>query len=179
MRAHPRAGGENEQVIYAAPALWGSSPRGRGKPGPGRARPAPLRLIPARAGKTRSTAAGGAGRRAHPRAGGENIECRPECDEDDGSSPRGRGKPARATRCRRDGGLIPARAGKTCSVPSRRRSRSGSSPRGRGKRSPHENEGEAWGLIPARAGKTRSAGSGRSQRRAHPRAGGENDVRAP
>ena len=70
---HPRAGGENRAILWAASLLAGSSPRGRGKrrfglltlrasrliparagkPGVSRSRLMRVRLIPARAGKTR------------------------------------------------------------------------------------------------------------------------------
>ena len=115
-----------------------------------------------------------------------------------GSSPRMRGKPGGA--CRRRGlrGLIPAHAGKTSgqyqpSPPGRAHPRacgennivvgvhrvfSGSSPRMRGKprvlRSPLLRQG----LIPAHAGKTRSINRLSANRRAHPRACGENRVKA-
>ena len=76
---------------------------------------APLRLIPARAGKTPNNCEIACDGWAHPRAGGENIECRPECDSDDGSSPRGRGKPPIVGDWKGARRLIPARAGKTAS----------------------------------------------------------------
>ena len=50
--AHPRAGGENGDIVENTDPLLGSSPRGRGKQGT-QAVEAELRgLIPARAGKT-------------------------------------------------------------------------------------------------------------------------------
>ena len=114
-----------------------------------------------------------------------------------GSSPRGRGKPTADAAGAGELGLIPARAGKTGrpralayasaahpraggenSRDARVRSSSfGSSPRGRGKRlnsraaQPHRR------LIPARAGKTLRIRAASALRWAHPRAGGENEVR--
>ena len=152
------------------------------------------RLIPARAGKTRSAWRGDRWRRAHPRAGGENrspLSCHVARS---GSSPRGRGKHVLRSQRRRAPRLIPARAGKTVH-PIRRCGRNrahpraggenfasastvlkkpGSSPRGRGKRRRLVVAGDHVGLIPARAGKTSSAPSWQASRPAHPRAGGEN-----
>ena len=71
-RAHPRAGGENAADLTFDERPRGSSPRGRGKLA---AAGVPIRLIgliPARAGKTPSTASLSTSRPAHPRAGGEN-----------------------------------------------------------------------------------------------------------
>ena len=70
--AHPRACGENLARL-ASPSPWpGSSPRVRGKPGKPLRSSAGLRLIPARAGKTRVVDDGIAMVPAHPRACGEN-----------------------------------------------------------------------------------------------------------
>ena len=51
--AHPRAGGENIAALVAGLVYFGSSPRGRGKPGRHACGTCRCRLIPARAGKTR------------------------------------------------------------------------------------------------------------------------------
>ena len=50
--AHPRVGGENTQPRMSASPLYGSSPRGRGKPPTQQTPTPPPRLIPAWAGKT-------------------------------------------------------------------------------------------------------------------------------
>ena len=122
IRAHPRVGGENDVVLPSSVRLWGSSPRGRGKPAHSAQRPhAPV---------------------AHPRVGGENRNTRilgnklggssprgrgklptraPHTSEPDGSSPRGRGKLLRLTTTTRFLGLIPAWAGKTWLAPGRER----------------------------------------------------------
>ena len=75
-----------------------------------------------------------------------------------GSSPRGRGKPRRVPRQRRERGLIPAWAGKTRALPGCAR---------------------GGGLIPAWAGKTTAAARLPPSRRAHPRVGGENTCPPP
>ena len=71
--AHPRAGGENAHRLGGTEYPEGSSPRERGKPTchltNGRSR----RLIPARAGKTRTSPCRTCAVGAHPRAGGENV----------------------------------------------------------------------------------------------------------
>ena len=71
--AHPRAGGENSRAAAHSAGTGGSSPRGRGKLVRTPRFPARFRLIPARAGKTRSRMMRSISRRAHPRAGGENT----------------------------------------------------------------------------------------------------------
>ena len=151
--AHPRAGGESSlrPITILSPA--GSSPRGRGKPSETPLTPRSVRLIPARAGKTGREYRRSPGRRAHPRAGGENSPYGVVQECSAGSSPRGRGKPLRRSLVGPSGRLIPARAGKTlwlCGGPGRfgahpraggenavsmllRAGFLGSSPRGRGK----------------------------------------------
>ena len=92
-RAHPRAGGENEDLHLMREGVAGSSP--------------------ARAGKTRCRSSKPTSATAHPRAGGENTAAAAPMAGPNGSSPRGRGKLNRRVehvRCHR---LIPARAGKT------------------------------------------------------------------
>ena len=138
--AHPRSRGENppafpewtrgrgsspltrgkQGVAVGATGVVGSSPLTRGKLRAHRVPKARLRLIPAHAGKTTAWTHFGYSLGAHPRSRGENIECRPECDADDGSSPLTRGKLPRARGLFVCPGLIPAHAGKTRSE--RRRS---------------------------------------------------------
>ena len=132
------------------------------------------RLIPARAGKTLNLCFLGAPVRAHPRAGGENIPAKFRPSQEQGSSPRGRGKQTRDEREPFFPRLIPARAGKTAAswlgqvaVSAHPRAGGenltpagrlvidgGSSPRGRGKHRAGARVREHPGLIPARAGKT-------------------------
>ena len=114
--------------------------------------------------------------------------------EDEGSSPRVRGKPPAQSNSGREGGLIPARAGKTLPVMKSAKSRAahpracgenrvrilaadkvrGSSPRVRGKLAPSPPACGAPGLIPARAGKTSVRLKIVRRLGAHPRACGEN-----
>ena len=192
--AHPRAGGENFFDVVGDLADLGSSPRGRGKQVDLRPQVEEAGLIPARAGKTTGRRGCAAHAWAHPRAGGENVPSMTSASASSGSSPRGRGKPTRATWQDAHPGLIPARAGKTTG--SRAASRTpaahpraggengklddtkhmltGSSPRGRGKPIAALSPSCTSGLIPARAGKTSESCHWHPESRAHPRAGGEN-----
>ena len=174
----------------------GSSPRVRGKqedrPGHGRG----VRLIPARAGKTRNPRNEPRCSRAHPRACGENWSTRQGSSDTCGSSPRVRGKLRHPQPQFRRDRLIPARAGKTrrgavfrpgspahpraCGenvTPSgSARPTSGSSPRVRGKPGNLIAGQRGERLIPARAGKTSYTRQAISRQRAHPRACGENSA---
>ena len=192
--AHPRAGGENHAVALDRVTFAGSSPRGRGKPHCEAEACERVRLIPARAGKTRDWSTNVFEEAAHPRAGGENPFRMSAVDTPAGSSPRGRGKQAGLGGDEARLRLIPARAGKTRWRALRSRAAAahpraggenrtggagvfvaaGSSPRGRGKLDGRP--GDRWhqGLIPARAGKTMKRSRRMNASRAHPRAGGEN-----
>ena len=174
LRAHPRAGGENARRGGPITSGPGSSPRGRGK----RALRVPAgivrRLIPARAGKTKTVRKQPDSWGAHPRAGGENLITTSAGGVSPGSSPRGRGKLCDLPGVGGGQRLIPARAGKTNSrrfAPPRDRAHPraggengrfvrpgraspGSSPRGRGKQALGRVQDAQGGLIPARAGKT-------------------------
>ena len=166
----------------------------RGKPlilSPGSGEP---RLIPACAGKTRTTSRTVVWSTAHPRVCGENalVEASPLAPI--GSSPRVRGKQRRRENGGSDTGLIPACAGKTCRGSRFSRARtahprvcgenvvghapgpviSGSSPRVRGKRTARRAHPRRPRLIPACAGKTAHAPVRASTGRAHPRVCGEN-----
>ena len=112
-RAHPRACGENSRRTLCAAFTAGSSPRVRGKHFFVSETEKSGRLIPARAGKTRSTRTSVKQNPAHPRACGENTVFAGDSRAATGSSPRVRGKPARLLPPMETGGLIPARAGKT------------------------------------------------------------------
>ena len=106
--AHPRAGEENREGNTRSQFVFGSSPRGRGKPQVNAHPPIRGGLIPARAGKTRSPGGPEWRRPAHPRAGGENRKCGPKDRCAGGSSPRGRGKQIREGDAEAGRGLIPA-----------------------------------------------------------------------
>ena len=155
---------------------------------------APPWLIPAWAGKTPLLGVSSFFAGAHPRVGGENIECFVGAHGGGGSSPRGRGKPRAHPLGGKWQGLIPAWAGKTAGgedcLPRARahprvggenrhlvvhgRAGGGSSPRGRGKLQGDWSGVWAGRLIPAWAGKTRPVARLPVGRQAHPRVGGEN-----
>ena len=192
--AHPRVCGENPNRLRASARIPGSSPRVRGKlelvqlPWPS------SRLIPARAGKTRTRRGSRLRSGAHPRACGENRRTRTDPPPRPGSSPRVRGKQDRRHHPLQPRGLIPACAGKTRrSLFKPQSSRAhprvcgenwcfehagetvpGSSPRVRGKLCWRSLLLLRGGLIPACAGKTRAPTRAPGGRGAHPRACGEN-----
>ena len=92
VEAHPRACGENCRVGYPRASIAGSSPRVRGKRAEVMAGAYVPGLIPARAGKTTTTAGPSSAVTAHPRVCGENAPPRPKSQLLEGSSPRVRGK---------------------------------------------------------------------------------------
>ena len=197
-RAHPRACGENARILSRTQWTRGSSPRVRGKHPLTRCHFSSRGLIPARAGKTRSTWRTPSPRQAHPRACGENNGMGEGVVGCFGSSPRVRGKPIEQQFLRARVGLIPARAGKTPSTTSPKKARpahpracgenikttappaieAGSSPRVRGKRGVSGMGARPRRLIPARAGKTYLRFLRTLMNSAHPRACGENASRA-
>ena len=197
--AHPRVGGENRNYPNYRPRSLGSSPRGRGKRRRLNGCPANRGLIPAWAGKTVGRRARFPRLWAHPRVGGENLCEHLQITSGAGSSPRGRGKPARAHSSVPSAGLIPAWAGKThrCSdgdwtgrahprVGGENRrgvfglcGLGGSSPRGRGKLPERLAPPCIVRLIPAWAGKTPRWSPRPPARPAHPRVGGENKTPPP
>ena len=195
-RAHPRSRGENVAVAGVIAKVEGSSPLTRGKPGFGGNERVRRGLIPAHAGKTRSSRSGTTPERAHPRSRGENSHLTRHPMRTRGSSPLTRGKRFELEELAKRIGLIPAHAGKTtrgsgaCSTgtahPRSRgenscRGRSlrlawGSSPLTRGKRRRRGARERVDGLIPAHAGKTRNASSPPHASPAHPRSRGENAI---
>ena len=192
--AHPRSRGENVGALSGGGCVQGSSPLTRGKPcRTGNTRPC-LGLIPAHAGKTRSSRVPYSRSRAHPRSRGENYPHAEMSSNHPGSSPLTRGKPEKITQHMGHEGLIPAHAGKTrpgtsCSVTRGAHPRSrgenhcgahesgrrgGSSPLTRGKPWLLCSERSPRRLIPAHAGKTCVHERRGESRRAHPRSRGEN-----
>ena len=176
----------------------GSSPLTRGKRVPLELKYGGARLIPAHAGKTRSSQPASNTPTAHPRSRGENrLRMIASCPLT-GSSPLTRGKLALCRPGSWRGGLIPAHAGKTRSTSavayrSRAHPRSrgendslpgcttgweGSSPLTRGKPDRGRSPADLRGLIPAHAGKTRRSMARRSTLWAHPRSRGENAITA-
>ena len=111
--AHPRSRGENRAFDVLAVGRMGSSPLTRGKRTGMITSSDAARLIPAHAGKTRSSRGPQGSCWAHPRSRGENLEDNWEVLEADGSSPLTRGKRPVSDGLRVGGGLIPAHAGKT------------------------------------------------------------------
>ena len=164
-------------------ADFGSSPLTRGKHAVLVSHVEARGLIPAHAGKTRTSAPAYSSPSAHPRSRGENINAVGAGFGASGSSPLTRGKPHSARVIDVGRRLIPAHAGKTTRPPTRHetspahpRSRGendlrglgdplpgGSSPLTRGKLSLSGVLGEVDRLIPAHAGKTKyRAPSGRA-----------------
>ena len=192
--AHPRSRGENGQKIHGPIGEGGSSPLTRGKPVAVFVDAVPRGLIPAHAGKTKTSPPLEPVGTAHPRSRGENEIARAEDVNQNGSSPLTRGKLARGLTGGRGRRLIPAHAGKTgpaaseaprpradprsygenCRARTRPKSRYGSSPLTRGKPRGEGAPCVPEGLIPAHAGKTPHIRGLRPLRSAHPRSRGEN-----
>ena len=114
--AHPRSRGENWVGSGEGEDCAGSSPLTRGKLTPHHPPKIAQRLIPAHAGKTSRMMKSGSDKAAHPRSRGENSGRRFRSRLATGSSPLTRGKRVPRRRWDRDGGLIPAHAGKTIGV---------------------------------------------------------------
>ena len=191
--AHPRAGGDDNNIVPAPGSSLGSSPRWRGRPKLSPSTGRRGRLIPALAGTTGRLGTGACAGWAHPRAGGDDRPVTKPFALKTGSSPRWRGR--RRPRQGRDlrPGLIPALAGTTLGrthpgAPVAAHPRaggddwepatdangcSGSSPRWRGRLQGDRAKLALEGLIPALAGTTRSPCQKSAELRAHPRAGGD------
>ena len=71
-RDHPRACGENLEILFSQSGVVGSPPRMRGKPKAPQATGDAVGITPAHAGKTSSARKCSAACRDHPRACGEN-----------------------------------------------------------------------------------------------------------
>ena len=136
--AHPRVCGENCIWIGAPESIEGSSPRVRGKRQSQSVTCFGYGLIPACAGKTFVTCSRVCSTWAHPRVCGENLPQARREPSNTGSSPRVRGKHAAQCSPDREGGLIPACAGKTWDSPG------GADCPGAHPRVCGENSGEAW-----------------------------------
>ena len=70
--AHPRSRGEHLRIWLKVPSRTGSSPLARGTPNPWLPAQKTFRLIPARAGNTRTNLAPATQNSAHPRSRGEH-----------------------------------------------------------------------------------------------------------
>ena len=191
-RDHPRSRGVYRGRRRVPDALRGSSPLARGLPPVEVHGDGVGRIIPARAGFTRTTSCGGRATWDHPRSRGvyRHQWCAPQLGR--GSSPLARGLRPRRPCSRSWTRIIPARAGFTsrrapCPTPptdhprsrgvygclcGSRTSARGSSPLARGLLVDDAGLFPGGGIIPARAGFTRPprlhAGTGRD----HPRSRG-------
>ena len=152
------------------------------------------RIIPAHAGQTDSTGNATPRTADHPRACGANWVPFCICNNEDGSSPRMRGKPVVKTSYEVAVRIIPAHAGQTpwswygkCSpsdhpracganesTEEQQQEQAGSSPRMRGKRDRLSRILSSLRIIPAHAGQTTAHGIQEPQRADHPRACGAN-----
>ena len=112
---HPRACGANARRRDCRRAIYGSSPRMRGKPEHRHPGHGHRRIIPAHAGQTCGGRRGPACSADHPRACGANIGVDVSDAFGCGSSPRMRGKLPCARSGRRLRRIIPAHAGQTTS----------------------------------------------------------------
>ena len=177
--AHPRSRGADCPLHRLRLPDVGSSPLARG----GQCLTAPHhvspRLIPARAGRTGRSPHTRRRTRAHPRSRGADVAVHDFGGLREGSSPLARGGPDLQRSSSIRIGLIPARAGRTFSPPSRHpaptahpRSRGADPLRGR-------EDGPGRGLIPARAGRTSPSTCPRRTPRAHPRSRGADTRSAP
>ena len=189
---HPRSRGVYEIATAAMLTAVGSSPLARGLHRPVTGLVGDLRIIPARAGFTRSAAYYRRNPWDHPRSRGVyHFSCLID-DMGMGSSPLARGLPTGAVPGETLVGIIPARAGFTViarpeSVRRGDHPRSrgvyrrvsyayaaifGSSPLARGLHHPIRTPQYRTGIIPARAGFTCDSSSRPRMRRDHPRSRG-------
>ena len=189
---HPRSRGVYASSCCGTAAASGSSPLARGLPRRTQYCHFCGRIIPARAGFTRSRSALAVTGRDHPRSRGVYADPPAQCRAPPGSSPLARGLRYSSTACPRGRRIIPARAGFTTASASAApetwdhpRSRGvyfpmtrvttrsrGSSPLARGLQG--GNDWLAWriGIIPARAGFTRATARARRPTPDHPRSRG-------
>ena len=110
---HPRACGANARRRDCRRAIYGSSPRMRGKPEHRHPGHGHRRIIPAHAGQTSPHAIMPPRSTDHPRACGANYNGTYSTFDDLGSSPRMRGKRQADRRGRGPDRIIPAHAGQT------------------------------------------------------------------
>ena len=190
---HPRIRGEHWPTRVSASSETGSSPHTRGAPR-NVSHITPLsRIIPAYAGSTRISCAGGPPARDHPRIRGEHIYNNLKVPEQAGSSPHTRGARARPDGLLGRQGIIPAYAGSTATKGRRRLSKRdhprirgehdsitssailafGSSPHTRGALAIARFAATHQRIIPAYAGSTSTASNRSSRPRDHPRIRGE------
>ena len=128
---HPRIRGEHDRAQLRTLGERGSSPHTRGAPEVWRTRPASPGIIPAYAGSTRSLCGAVVWGADHPRIRGEHLIRGLLLSGNRGSSPHTRGAHAVGRQRRAAPGIIPAYAGSTPQVSSKRTT-TGDHPRIRG-----------------------------------------------
>ncbi len=195
-RTHPRSRGEDRPAAWRAVRERDSPPIARGGPPAPTPTPDPEGLTPARAGRTSTSSTQRRRPRTHPRSRGEDLVVRAENAAVLDSPPLARGGPDARARRRDQGGLTPARAGRTASGCSWRvvlrthpRSRGedrrcvfaspsevDSPPLARGGRGHQGRDHVRRGLTPARAGRTTCPPARTSCGRTHPRSRGEDSA---
>ena len=112
-RDHPRACGENSQIVRVPGCSVGSPPRMRGKPIFSNFCCQNARITPAHAGKTSKVKMDNLWGEDHPRACGENNGKLSRKSRGKGSPPRMRGKPVYPSSDKSIMRITPAHAGKT------------------------------------------------------------------
>ena len=171
-RDHPRSRGVYPRAHHARRTPDGSSPLARGLRRGGRGRALARRIIPARAGFTRSAGRRRGSRRDHPRSRGVYCVRSQPSASDRGSSPLARGLQAITATDGQAVGIIPARAGFTRGVHGRAGAHPGSSPLARGLPPGPGRRHSPRRIIPARAGFTGGYEPGSLGMRDHPRSRG-------
>ena len=174
MRAHPRSRGENQGDRIFDRSDNGSSPLTRGKPFLDLLADGDGGLIPAHAGKTRSSYSPTLSFRAHPRSRGENRRRSAWLGTPERLIPAHAGKTSRVGRTASRRRAHPRSRGENVMRPLSLCPAGGSSPLTRGKRGSSRGCWPTTGLIPAHAGKTAGSRTRAGAWRAHPRSRGEN-----
>ena len=192
---HPRVGGEHFPPFPGFHLHVGSSPRGRGTLPHPENPDGVIRIIPAWAGNTTTSAPPKSTTTDHPRVGGEHLAAPRTLATEYGSSPRGRGTRSPEHSEPTERRIIPAWAGNTHPFSSLWRRVSdhprvggehssvlkpvatsvGSSPRGRGTRFCSGDQRGPIRIIPAWAGNTSDRPPRLRIQPDHPRVGGEHD----
>ena len=191
---YPRVGGGNAAVSGLPFAIDGLSPRGRGKLRASPRAPLILGSIPAWAGETRPKHRRANPVKVYPRVGGGNAHAKAAAMNDQGLSPRGRGKPRYIAGSMRGARSIPAWAGETilyaddvlakgvyprvgggnAAVWAGEAIQDGLSPRGRGKLRGIAQHFAHARSIPAWAGETTAKRTATATSWVYPRVGGGN-----
>ena len=178
-RAHPRGCGADAPGGLPAPALLGSSPRVRGRPTSNRLSHPLDGLIPAGAGQTAPARLASASHAAHPRGCGADIAQQVDVIDQQGSSPRVRGRPSGLPAVSQMRRAHPRGCGADAVVISASLGALGSSPRVRGRQESRRFSEESHGLIPAGAGQTNPNTPAPTSKPAHPRGCGADDSWTP